>query len=414
MKKTHLITLILILTSLVACQNQIVPEDIEVVCIHLNETEISLIEDETFQLSAEILPDNATNKNVKWSSDNVAIATVDENGLVKALKTGTANIKVQAEDGDVNATCTLTVEPSVIAVESVTLNIPEARITLPGEVQLEYVLIPENATNREVTWSSADESVAKVSETGLVTSVSEGKARIIITTIDGNKTDECLITVSGVAYIDEYGVNQGIGLEIEGIVWAPVNCGYHESDFKYGKLYQWGRKTGFSYSEEVDVITSNPGDITIDNTDPSEFYRFWGEIVTQGDWGGEDGMTKTENDPCPEGWRVPTKQEIEALSANASEWTTVLGRNGHWFTGSAPYSENLDAKIFLTADGQREWYDASAEKLNETGAYWTTTQERSQWGEIGYTTLRMHEIGGINPNVSSPAFANSVRCVLAK
>ena len=49
-------------------------------------------------------------------------------------------------------------------------------------------------------------------------------------------------------YIDEYGINHGQGIEIDGTVWAPVNCGYHATDFKYGKLYQWGRKYGQGYS----------------------------------------------------------------------------------------------------------------------------------------------------------------------
>lgn len=51
---------------------------------------------------------------------------------------------------------------------------------------------------------------------------------------------QCGGTATGVNYVDEYGVNHGYGVEIGGIIWAPVNCGYHETDYKYGKLYQWG------------------------------------------------------------------------------------------------------------------------------------------------------------------------------
>ena len=52
-------------------------------------------------------------------------------------------------------------------------------------------------------------------------------------------------------YIDEYGINHGPGVKIDGVVWAPVNCGYHATDFKYGKLYQWGRKYGQGYSGKL-------------------------------------------------------------------------------------------------------------------------------------------------------------------
>ncbi len=48
-------------------------------------------------------------------------------------------------------------------------------------------------------------------------------------------------------YVDEYVINHSQGIEIDGVVWAPVNCGYHKDDYKYGKLYQWGRKYGQGY-----------------------------------------------------------------------------------------------------------------------------------------------------------------------
>ena len=65
-------------------------------------------------------------------------------------------------------------------------------------------------------------------------------------------------------YIDEYGVNHGEGVEIDGVVWAPVNCGYHATDFKYGKLYQWGRKYGQGYdSSDASVPTIVAGPVSL-------------------------------------------------------------------------------------------------------------------------------------------------------
>lgn len=50
-------------------------------------------------------------------------------------------------------------------------------------------------------------------------------------------------------YVDEYGINHGKGIAIGKAIWAPVNCGYHATDYKYGKLYQWGRKYGQGYDD---------------------------------------------------------------------------------------------------------------------------------------------------------------------
>ena len=54
-------------------------------------------------------------------------------------------------------------------------------------------------------------------------------------------------------YVDEYGVNHGPGIKIGIHVWAPVNCGYHATDYKYGKMYQWGRKYGQGFGDDATV-----------------------------------------------------------------------------------------------------------------------------------------------------------------
>ena len=67
-------------------------------------------------------------------------------------------------------------------------------------------------------------------------------------------------------YIDEYGINHGQGVKIGAIVWAPVNCGYHETDYPYGKLYQWGRKHGQGYGVpfETDRGNVNPDELLVE------------------------------------------------------------------------------------------------------------------------------------------------------
>ena len=83
--------------------------NVPVTNVLLDKTSLGLTEDETAQLNATVKPDNATNKAVTWSSDNISVATVDANGLVTAVAEGSATITVTTEDGSKTATCTVIV-----------------------------------------------------------------------------------------------------------------------------------------------------------------------------------------------------------------------------------------------------------------------------------------------------------------
>ncbi len=78
--------------------------------VTLNQTELTMIVDETATLTAQIVPENALNQNVSWSSDKPEVAKVDENGTITAVSAGTATITVTTEDGSKTATCTVTVQ----------------------------------------------------------------------------------------------------------------------------------------------------------------------------------------------------------------------------------------------------------------------------------------------------------------
>ena len=136
------------------------------------------------QLTATVEPDNATNSDVTWSSNNTGVATVSENGLVTAVGGGTATITATA--GEQSAECQITVN---VLVRGVTITAPEgtqggttespAALNVDGTLQLTATVTPPNATNNTVTWSSNTPTVATVdSSTGLVTAVSAGSATI--------------------------------------------------------------------------------------------------------------------------------------------------------------------------------------------------------------------------------------------
>ena len=143
-------------------------------------------------------------------------------------------------------------------------------------------------------------------------------------------------------YVDEYGVNHGSGVKIDGVVWAPVNCGYHATDYKWGKLYQWGRKYGQGYGNNLDDVGDDattpikdyaPVSLSVGNDesnsnifyyDEKNWLKYGGEC-TLWNSGTEEVSVRTEYDPCPGGWRVPTYNELKHLCMNRSSWITTKG-----------------------------------------------------------------------------------------
>ena len=164
--------------------------------IELNFSSISMKIGDEKQLTPTISPNNATDKSVTWSSSNTGIATVSSSGLVTAKATGSTTITCKANDGSGKyATCPVKVE--AIKVTEVRLNYTSVPMKIGDTKQLTATISPSNATDKSVTWSSSNTSVAKVSNTGLVTAVSEGTATITCKANDGSgKSATCSIPVS--------------------------------------------------------------------------------------------------------------------------------------------------------------------------------------------------------------------------
>ncbi|MBQ9950341.1 MAG: leucine-rich repeat protein, partial [Clostridia bacterium] len=169
---------------------------VSVTGVTLDKTEATLEIGETVQLIATVIPEDATNKNVTWKSSDESIATVDENGLVTAISAGTVTITVTTENKGFTANCEVTVFDSTVSVTGVTLDKTEATLEIGETVQLIATVTPEDATNKNVTWKSSDESIATVDENGLVTAISAGTVTITVTTEDGGFTANCEVTVN--------------------------------------------------------------------------------------------------------------------------------------------------------------------------------------------------------------------------
>ena len=172
--------------------------------ISLSQTEITLEENASTQLTATVSPGNATNKDVIWSSSNEGIAIVSSSGRVTAISEGTCNIIAKTADGsNKSVTClTRVVKPTVLAT-SVSLSQTLAQLYAGESLQLSATVSPLNTTNATINWSSSNPAVATVNGNGLVTAVGTGTAFIYASTTDGsNKSAQCGVTVSPVLVSD--------------------------------------------------------------------------------------------------------------------------------------------------------------------------------------------------------------------
>lgn len=159
--------------------------------VSLDKTSLKLLEGESGKLTATVYPLNSTQKTLTWVSDHPDVASVDNEGNVTARKAGAATVTVKVAE-KVTAVCKVTVISRVTGI-----SMSETTVELkPGEKhQLEATVLPQNASNAEVTWYSDKESVAKVSQSGLVSAVSTGEATIHVVTSDGGKMATCLVKV---------------------------------------------------------------------------------------------------------------------------------------------------------------------------------------------------------------------------
>ena len=169
---------------------------ISVISVKLNKNELTLdVIGNTWQLEATIEPVNATNRNVVWHTDREDIASVDTMGLVTAVGTGCAVITVTTDDGGKTDICQLTVPEQIHHVTGVTLNTNRFEIRVSETKSLTANVVPDDANNKEVNWSSDNEHVATVSSEGVVTAKYPGPAMITVTTDDGGFTAACHATV---------------------------------------------------------------------------------------------------------------------------------------------------------------------------------------------------------------------------
>ncbi|ROL62471.1 T9SS C-terminal target domain-containing protein [Bacteroidetes/Chlorobi group bacterium ChocPot_Mid] len=170
---------------------------VPVTSITLNKDTVNLLVGDTTSLIPTVLPENATNKNVIWNSNNPEIASVNSNGLVNALTPGTATITVTTIDGGFEDFCSITVKDNIIKVTGINLDKNKIMIAAGHSEQLNFDITPSNATDKRVTWSSDRPDIASVNDSGLVTGhLPDSTTHIYVTTVDGGFSDICEVSVT--------------------------------------------------------------------------------------------------------------------------------------------------------------------------------------------------------------------------
>jgi len=241
--------------------------------INILSDNINLSTGSTNQLIATVTPDSANNK-ISWSSSNSNVATVDANGLVTAKGEGTTTI-IAKTINNLIATCKVTVGNYSLKLKNIEITTEYAVLPIGNTKQLAVVFTPSNASNKGVTWSSNNPSVASISENGVVKAISQGSAIITARSIDGGYTDTITVevvdygqlieekTISFSASTYSVGINQTITLNP---IITPSNATFksvtfQSSDSKIATVDENGVVKGIKEGEVTITATTKRNNI---------------------------------------------------------------------------------------------------------------------------------------------------------
>ena len=361
---------------------------------------------ETLLINKTITPGNATNKNVTWTSSNPSAATVS-GGQVTAVANGTATITATTKDGGYTASCVVTVNTGGsqnVPVTGVSLNATQTEITVGGTQTLNAVIAPTNATNKQVTWTSGNTSIATVDQTGKVTAVAAGTTTITVKTADGNKTSACQVTVkaSTTVYIigDSVKGLKKIGDKLEFYVNGATFADLHYKINNDGQVNVAMTNKGsgnFVYSVEnmkqgdnvQYFFTYNPGGGALDT---QTFTYIHG--VTQGtpEDGGSGNPTTNTNvalgkSVTSSGTEVGYPESNLTDNNTATRWSSNFADNA-WFTIDLGATYNISQLIlnWEAAFGKQYEIFVSANGTNYTSVYKKTN------GSGGIETLNFSAV----------------------
>lgn len=305
----------------------------------------------------------------KWVVEDESIVSIqweDSNSLraqLRALSVGTTRVTNILKDrfGSMTLSCDVTVVKTKVPVTGVSLNAPSISMTIGDTQTLSATVIPSNATDKSVTWSSSNTSVATVFSSGVVTAKAAGSATITVTTNDGSKTASCSVVVvsDSFDYVD-------LGLP-SGLKWATCNIGASSPE-EYGDEYAWGETETKSYDSfsNWNYKWYSSGTLTKYNNIDKKTVLEETDDVAHVKLGGT--------------WRIPTDAEWTELRTQCSwTWTRLNGRSGRLVTGKNGNSIFLPA---AGASGNIPRYYAGT-----YGNYWSSSLNTGDIYEAWYVTF---------------------------
>ncbi|MCX6309446.1 MAG: Ig-like domain-containing protein, partial [Bacteroidia bacterium] len=229
----------------------------------------------TIQLNASVLPDDASNKVVNWSSTDSNIATVDATGLVTGKSAGAVRITASTQDGGKTSYSDVTIQTGAIVVTGVSVNPTAASVNIGDTKQLVALISPLGASNKSVSWSSDNEAVATVDANGLVKAIAKGTASISATSLDGNfkasANISVAIPVTGISFSQSSGmVSIGTPYQLT-TIFAPVNATNTAVTFTTNKssvatVSSTGVVSGVSPGTAIITVTSQEGNFKANYT----------------------------------------------------------------------------------------------------------------------------------------------------
>lgn len=187
------------------------PEPVPLTAIDITPKNIIFEVGETMQLVATPVPENADDVDFVWENNNEDVVKLSKTGEITALMSGEAQITVSSIDGQIKSTITIIVATHVTDIE---LSHESCQLSNIGDsFQLEANIFPPNATNKEVNWKSTNETVCVVVH-GKIVATGFGTAVVLASTVDGDYTAECIVTVTQpveALTLEKHGLNLKVG-----------------------------------------------------------------------------------------------------------------------------------------------------------------------------------------------------------
>ncbi|MEG0826444.1 MAG: Ig-like domain-containing protein, partial [Bacilli bacterium] len=217
--------------------------------LEINPSSLTIIKGDTYQLRATLIPSNVSDKKVIWNSSNTNIVSITESGLIKANKTG--SVVISATSNGVTGKAVINVRTSITEISNIDIKENDIEIDAGKTKNLTVAYLPSNASNKNFSWISSNETIATISNKGVITGKKEGTVTITVSSSNGKK--------------DSINVNVKKAKEPEGVI-AKVYINVENVSLQKGQTKKL-RATilPLNAKQEVTWISDNANVVSVDS-----------------------------------------------------------------------------------------------------------------------------------------------------